>query len=119
VTFVGPSRVRAVVDVRLADKSFLYNSMPVTIDAPVGANAKYDVQVERPAVQNVTVTGIPEIIDAMQKPDFEPKPKARLVITGADLAALGERRSKVVEYDLPKGVDVSPDDKKKTVEFRV
>jgi hypothetical protein len=24
-----------------------------------------------------------------------------------------------VQYDLPKGVDVSPDDKKKTVEYRV
>jgi hypothetical protein len=74
---------------------------------------------ERPVVQNVTLIGPPEIIDQMQKPDYDPQPTARLVITAADLAAPGERRSKVVQYDLPKGVDVSPDDKKKTVEYRV
>ena len=80
---------------------------------------KYKLDVPRPAVQNVTIIGPPDIIDQMQKPDYEPQPKARLVITATDLAALDERRTKVVQYDLPKGVDVSPEDKKKTVEYRV
>ena len=60
----------------------------------------------------------PELIDAMQKPDFDPQPKARLVITAADLATPGTQR-KTVRYDLPDQVKVSPDDQKKMVEFKV
>jgi hypothetical protein len=55
----------------------------------------------------------------MQRPEYRPRPKARLVIGPEDIAAVGERRSKVVEYDLPKGVDVSADDKTKTVDYRI
>jgi hypothetical protein len=113
------AKVRATLEVRQADKSYKEDSLAVTTDVPIGTFDKYDIVIERPAVQNVIISGPPEIIDAMQKPDFEPRPKARLVITRADLAFVGERRSKVVQYDLPQGVDVSPEDKKKTVEFRV
>jgi hypothetical protein len=113
------AKISATLDVRQADKTYRWDSMPVSVDWPFGSTSKYDVVIERPAVQNVTLVGPPEVIDAMQKPDFEPQPKARLVITRADLLAVGERRTKVVQYDLPKGVDVSPEDMKKTVEFRI
>jgi hypothetical protein len=111
--------VRATLEVRLADQTLHYDSLPVSEDWAYGQPGKYAVMMDRPAVPNVTVMGPPDIIDAMQRPDFRPRPKARLVITPEDLLAIGERRSKAVEYDLPKGVDVSPDDQKKTVEYRV
>jgi hypothetical protein len=114
-----PAKVRASVDVRQADKTQLVRSMPITIDATDGLQEKYKVQWVRPAVpalQNVTVSGPPELIDAMDKPDFEPKPKARLVVTQQDV---GDRHNKVVEYDLPDRVKVSDEDRNRTVEFQL
>ena len=110
-------KVHATIDVRQADKSFIKNSMPVTVDSPVGTSTRYDIVVDRPAVQNVTLIGPPDTIDAMQKPDFEPQPKGRLVITSADLTV--GTHTKTVKYDLPDGVHVSADDMKKTVDFKV
>jgi hypothetical protein len=52
----------------------------------------------------------------MEKPDFDPKPKARLVVTPQDV---GEMRTKTVEYDLPKGVTVSDEARNRTVDFRL
>src|SRR5439155_3908465 len=119
VTAQGPSTVHANVDVRQADKTLLIRSMTITYDSTEGLLEKYKVEWLRPTqnvLPNVTVTGPPEVVDAMQRPDFEPKPKARLVLTPQDA---GDRRSKVVQYDLPRGVDVSDDDKNRTVEFRL
>ena len=111
-------KVSASVDVRQSDKTWLNPSMTITIDQPVGTDDKYKIVIDRPAVQNVTFVGPPDIIDAIQKRDFEPQPKARLVITAADLLTLGIH-TKVVQYDLPDGVHVTPEDRKKTVEFKV
>jgi hypothetical protein len=52
----------------------------------------------------------------LDKPDFEPRPKARLVVTQQDV---GAPHSKVVEYDLPDRVKVSDEDRNRTVEFRL
>lgn len=112
-------KVAASGNVNLADKTFVKNSMPVTVDVSFSTAGKYVVECDRPSVPNVSLTGTPDIIDAIQKPEFDPQPKARLVVTAADLANVGERRSKAVEYDLPEGVHVSPEDRKKTVEFRI
>jgi hypothetical protein len=114
-----PQKIRASVDVRQADKTHLVRSMPITIDATDGLQEKYKVEWVRPAVpalQNVTISGPPEVIDVMERPDFEPKPKARLVVTPQDV---GAQRSKVVEYDLPDRVKVSDEDRNRTVEFRL
>jgi hypothetical protein len=105
------------VDVRLANKTWVKPSMTVTMDVPDGLLEKYKVMDFRAVLQNVTLIGPPEIIDAMQRADFQPQPKARVVANLAD--ATGERRSKVVEYDLPKGVEVSDEDRKRTVDFRL
>ena len=122
VTVTEPPKLRASIDVQQADMTLLIRSMPVTIDATDGLLEKYKVAWERPnlpVLSNVTVSGPPELIDAIDKPDFEPKPKARLVLTPQDVGVSGERRTKAVEYDLPEKVKVSEDDKSRTVEFRL
>ena len=117
VSIMKTGKIRASIDVRKSDKTEFYSSMPVTVDQPVDTAEKYIIQIDRPAVQNVTVIGPPELIDNIKRSEF--RPKARLVITAADLARIGERQSKVVQYDLPNGVQVSDEDKSKMVEFRV
>ena len=63
------------------------------------------------------MTGPPDVIDAMQRADFEPKPKARIVLTQQDV---GDKRSKAVKYDLPDDrVKVIDEDRNRTVEFRL
>ena len=116
-----PTPIRASVDVRQADKAGLVRSMPITIDATDGLLEKYKVEwvnPTAPVLQNVNISGPPELIDAIDKPAFEPKPKARLVVTPQD-AVGGERRSKAVEYDLPDRVKVADEDRNRTVEFRL
>ncbi len=119
VAVVAPKKIHASVDVRQADKTIRIPSMTVTEDVPDSLLDKYKVVWDRqPVIQNITVTGPPDLIDAIQRPDFEPKPKARVVVTQQDAAA-GDMRTKVVQYDLPKGVEVSDDDKKRTVTFKL
>jgi hypothetical protein len=116
ISIVGGPRVNASVDVKQADRTLRIPSMPVTVDAPDVVTDQYKVVLERPVLQNVWVTGPPEIIEAMEKPDFEPQPKARVVVTKQDV---GDRRSKSVKYDLPDKVSVIDEDKTRTVEFRL
>ncbi len=119
VTVNGPTTVHASIDVRQADKTLHIRSLPITVDSTDGLLDKYKIEWLRPnqpVLQNITVTGPPEIIDAMDRPEFEPKAKARLVLTPQDV---GERHSKVVKYDLPDPVHIIDDDKNRTVEFRL
>jgi hypothetical protein len=114
-----PKKVGARVEVRQADKQHLVRSMPITIDSTDGLQEKFKVEWVRPAIpalQNVTISGPPELIDAMEKPDFEPKPKARLVVTPQDV---GDVRTKTVVYDLPDRVKVADQDRNRTVDFRL
>jgi hypothetical protein len=114
-----PGKIRASVDVRQADKQHLVRSMPITIDATDGLLEKYKLEWIRPAVPaltNVSVSGPPEVIDMLDKPDFDPKPKARLVITPKDV---GDAHNKPVEYDLPDKVKVSDEARNRMVEFRL
>jgi hypothetical protein len=116
VTVAAPPKVRANIAVSQADKTTTIRSMPVTLDVPDGLLEKFKSMDFRPVLQNVTVTGPPEIIDRIEAPDFEPKPKARVVVTQQDV---GEPRQKQVVYDLPPGVEVSEEDKRRTVEVHL
>ena len=114
-----PQKIGASVDVRQADKQHLVRSMPITIDSTDGLQEKFKVEWVRPAIpalQNVTISGPPELNDAMEKPDFEPKPTARLVVTPQDV---GDVRTKTVVYDLPDRVKVADQDRNRTVDFRL
>jgi hypothetical protein len=117
----SPSGIRAQVDVRKAEKTLLIRSMPITFDTPESFFDKYKVVWERPkaaALQNITVTGPPEIIDAMERPDFEPKPKAHVILTQQDATA-GDIRTKPVKFDLPDKVQVLDEHRNQTVELRL
>jgi hypothetical protein len=119
VVVTGASTVKADVEVRRADEKLLIRSMPITADAPDALWDKYKLVWEKPTqpvLQNVTVSGPPDVIKAIAQLDSEVKPKARLVVTQQDA---GDRRSKVVKYDLPDGVTVSDEDKTRTVDFRL
>jgi hypothetical protein len=120
VSIVTGSKVRASLDVRASDVTGTIPSMTIFVDMPVQVMDKYkmDMTVFRPALQNVRVTGPKDLIDAMLRPEFSPKPRATLVLTKDD--ATGEVRSKAVAYaDLPQGVNVSDEDRKRTVGFRL
>ncbi|MEO6435065.1 MAG: hypothetical protein ABIP55_04795 [Tepidisphaeraceae bacterium] len=117
VTIVAPPiKVQASIEVRRADKTLLIKSMPVSLDVADIVWNKYEVTDFKGVLQNVTVIGPPDIIDVMDKPNFEPRPKARVTVTPQDV---GERRSKPVKYDLPDGVKVIDADRNRTVEFRL
>src|SRR5688500_7264866 len=114
VDIVAPPKLAASIDVRQADKTLLKRSMPITVDMTDGLYEKYKVEwirPEKPALQMVTLSGPPELIDVMEKSDFEPQAKARLVVTQQDV---GGPRSKAVEYDLPERVKVVDEDKNRT-----
>ena len=85
----------------------IFNSRDEVIDAIRSA-------LEREGFLTVTAR-----LAEIQNGTLEPRPKARLVITSIDLQAVGEKRSKVVQFDLPEGVVVSPEDRKRTIEYRV
>ena len=67
-------------------------------------------------VSNVHVVGPKELIEQMKRPDFTPRPKALVEVSSTDV---GEVKQKTLTYELPKGVDVTDEDKKRTLEFRV
>jgi hypothetical protein len=121
VSIMSHPRVRASVDVKQADKTYKIPSIPITVNGADTVMNKYQVSWDRPSLpilSNVTVSGPPTIIDSLDRPDFTPKPQARLDITAQD--AIGsEPRSKVVKYDMPDGVKVAPEDQKRTVEFHL
>jgi len=117
ITVSGPATVKASVDVRKADKIKLIRSMVITVDGPDSLwnkNAIVWVKPVQPVLQNVTVTGPPETIDMLDQLD---QPTARLKVKPQD--AGGEVKTRAVQYDLPKGVDVVDDDKNRTVDFRL
>lgn len=116
ITITAPPGIRANVEVREANKSLVLSSMVVSLDVPEGLLDKYKVTDFRPVLQNVTITGPPTIIDAIERNEFDPKPKARVVVTQQDV---GDRHSIKVQYDLPKGVEVSPEDQKREVEIHL
>jgi hypothetical protein len=120
IAIVEPEHVKATLNVRDVDEVWTIPSMTVFLTTPQGLLGRYEVADFTPALKNVTVHGPKEIIDAMKQPGYEPQPKARVEIKQADV---GDKRSKTVQYDLPKGpnweVQVADQDKDRTVEFRL
>ena len=118
-----PAKIRANVEVRQADKTRLVPSMPITVDMPDGLYEQWKIEwvnPTAPVLQNITISGRPELIDAMEKPGFAPQPKARLVVTAPPGGDAGDAvQTKAVEFDLPDGVKVIDEDKTKNVQFRL
>jgi len=113
-------KVAATGTVSQAETSYKMSSMNVWPMKPPNTDDKFHIVMDLPAVQNVTIIGPPDLIDQVKNPAFDPQPKAVLVITAADLINPGEKHTKIVKYDLPfKELHVSPEDEKKTVDFKV
>ncbi len=116
---LSPTNVNAALVVREANIAYTLNSMPVFLSHPADMLNKYQVDYD-PFLERVTLIGRRETIDAIASGKLAgAAPKARLEITNADAPPNAQPRTKVVQYDLPEGVTVSPADKAKQIRFTV
>jgi hypothetical protein len=113
-----PGTVKATIEVRQADRQL---KIPSMIVYPLGAQSlQKRYKVECPdTIQNVTVIGPPDQIALLERPDYEPKPKAILDLNSDDTTGL-TRRKKLRFIDFPsERVRVSPEDAQREVEFKL
>ncbi len=116
---IQPATVSATLQVRQANISYTMNSMPVFVSHPADLLDKYQVQYD-PFLDRVTLIGPREMIEAIANRQWQgTAPKARIEIVGEDLPPNAQPRSKLVQYDLPEGVTVSPTDKSRRIEVTV
>jgi hypothetical protein len=123
ITITGGAKVKASLDVRAADVADVIASMPILPEIPAAVaekmqsgQLKIDFNVFKPFLTNVHVVGPKQVIAAMKLPDFAPRPKATIEDSTSDV---GDIKQKTLRFDLPSGVSVSDEDKKRTVEFRL
>lgn len=124
---IAPGTVKATVDVRQADETYLMPFMAVWPVMPMSMQKQF--RVEGPdTIQSVTVKGPPDKIAlikaAMENPDA-PTYYAVLEIQGEDRPpegqAAGPTRTRQLNFEagLPPGVRVSPEDAQRTVDFKL
>lgn len=113
VTF-DPSSVKAFLDVRAADVTGFIPSLPIWIECPPGLLDTYKVVFTNgeSTIASINVTGPQSQIDLLPTA----QKWAGLVVTGNDLS---HAVSRTLDYHLPPGVVVSPDDKKREVTFQL
>jgi hypothetical protein len=123
ITIASTPKVKASLDVRASDTMGKIDSMPIVPEMPAAVlekiqsgQWKVDFTAFKPYLGNVHVIGPKEIIDRINLPEFTPRPKATIEVSTSDL---GEVKPKTLRYELPKGVEVSDEDKKRTVDFRL
>lgn len=114
---ITPTAVNVMIEVRQQDVEFKINAMPVYVTYPPGMDDRYRAAYDA-TVANVTIFGPSEQIEALQRPEFEPKPKAILEINRTHLP-VGEPRTSRLKFELPPGIRVSPTDEKRTIDFRL
>jgi hypothetical protein len=99
--------------VRESDVSGTIRSVPIWVFVPPDLMGKYRVDLPNPVLTNVKVTGPADKIAMVNQPDFSPKPRARLVISGDDEP--GKPLQRQVTFDLADlGLHV---DEQHTVDF--
>lgn len=118
-----PTAVNATFKVKQTEDKLDYPSMSIFVNTPLTLGDRYRVELQGdltddPFVRNVTLIGPTDVISALRREDFKPKPVARLTITNDDLPA-GTTRTRELKYDLPENVRVSPEDARRTVEFKL
>ena len=119
VTFT-PASVTATFKVKQTQEAYLYPSMPVWVLAPpVLADEGYKVQItSNPNLANVTLVGPPDVIAQLRNGTLTPRPQAHIEVSLTDLPA-GTTKTRQVEYGLPDGVHVAPEDAARTVDFKL
>ncbi len=116
---MSPATVNATLVVRETNITYTLNSMPVFLSHPADMLDKYQVEYD-PFLERITLIGKRDTIDAIASGKLQGAgPKARLEITNTDAPPAAQPRQKVVQYDLPEGVTVSPEDKSRQVRFTV
>ena len=124
---IAPGTVKATVDVRQADETYVMPFMAVWPVMPMSMQKQF--RVEGPdTIQSVTVKGPPDKIAllraAMENPDA-PTYYAVLEIQGEDRPPEGQdagpTRTRQLNFEagLPPGVRVSPEDAQRTVDFKL
>ncbi|HEX8524290.1 MAG TPA: hypothetical protein VF669_18690 [Tepidisphaeraceae bacterium] len=124
ITIASGTRVKAALDIRAADVSDVIKSMPIDFVIPLAVWEKMStgaLQVDRTIFRHfltdVHVTGPQQVIEAMKRPEFAPRPRALLDVALTDV---GEIKQKPLTFvDLPDGVKISDEDRKQTVAFRL
>ena len=119
VTFT-PETVTARFKVQQADQRYRRPTMPVWVAAPpLLAERGYKVVLlSPPNLSNVNLIGPPELIEALQKDLLKPIPKAYIEVTLDDLP-VDVPKTREVKYELPRGIEVAPEDRGRTVEFKL
>jgi len=113
---LSQTSVKAMVEVKQQDVEYKKNSIPVYVTYPHPIDMQYRAEYED-SLPDVTMIGPSEQIEAMQKPGFEPQPKARFEVGPKD--TVGQARTARLQFDLPPGVRMSPEDEKRTIQFKL
>jgi hypothetical protein len=116
---ISPTSVSATVKVKQVEDRLVYRTMTIFVTTPYNFSDRYRVKlIGDPFVHDITLLGPAEVLSAMQKEDFHPKPLARLTVTSDDLPP-GTTRTRELKFELPEGVRVSPEDSHHSVQFTI
>jgi len=115
-----PKSVSAHVKVKQVEGQLVYDTMTIFVTTPYNFSDRYKVKLlgDDPFIHNVTLLGPPDVLAAMKKEDFHPKPVARVTVTSDDLPP-GVRRTRELKFELPDGVRVAEVDSHRSVEFMI
>jgi len=117
---ISPPAVSAKVTFRKSEIAGRIPSVPVWARYPPGTFLdKYRIDYEA-SVFDVQVIGPPEVIHQMNDPTFEPKPKAYFDVTLGSAGADGATHEAPLRFDFGNtGIKISPEDRNKTITFKV
>ncbi|HWE00843.1 MAG TPA: hypothetical protein VG326_00435 [Tepidisphaeraceae bacterium] len=121
---ISPATVQAQLTVKKSDVDGIVNSMPVWAMYPPSPQWDKFKPVYQPSIFNVNVTGPAEMIQKINDPAFEPKPKAIFDVTTAvppvGANPQGIKYTAKLHFDFgASGLKISPDDTHDTIEFTV
>src|SRR5688572_30356625 len=125
---LAPGNVKATVEVRQADETYVMPFMAVWPVMPMAWQKEYRVEGAPDTIPTVTVKGPPDKIALLKRAMENPGAVtfyAVLEIQGEDRPAEGQSvgpvRSRQLNFEagLPDGVRVSPEDAQRTVDFKL
>jgi len=116
---IAPASVTATIKVKQVEDRYVYPTMTIFVTTPYNFSDRYKVRlIGDPFIQNITLLGPQEVLSALRKDDFHPKPLARLTVTSDDLPP-GTTHTRELKFELPDGVRVAPEDAHHSVQFTI
>lgn len=114
---ITPATVSAHVEIKKTDVNGTIPSIPIWATYPPGVDdtvkATYDT-----TLSSVVVTGPEDLVRALVNQTYQPSPHATFEVDPKD-KTLGVDHTATLVFDLPKGVQVSPDFAQKTITYRL